>query len=243
MRSALPKALHPIAGRPMLRHLIDSCAAAFDRIVVVLGPEMDALAAIAAPHPCVVQHERLGTAHAALQAQALFGDGTVAVLYADNPLVATATLDRLLARAGQGKAGHGTTGQGDAALALLGMRPPEPGKLRPRDRRRRLRRAHRRMGGRHGRGARRNAVQCGRARRTGGGHAALAPGRAQRQRETGVLPDGRGGAGPRGGRRGCGGGAPISPSCAASTRAPSWPRRRPACRPRCAGARWTAASP
>ena len=55
MKSALPKALHPIAGRPMLAHLIDSCAAAFERVVVVVGPGMEALAAVAAPHPVVVQ--------------------------------------------------------------------------------------------------------------------------------------------------------------------------------------------
>ena len=115
MRSALPKALHPIAGKPMLRHLIDSCAEAFDRIVVVVGPGMEALAAAAAPHPVVVQRERLGTAHAALQAAAHFGAGDVAVLYADNPLIRPDTLRRLEA-ARQG-----------AGLALLAMRPADPG--------------------------------------------------------------------------------------------------------------------
>src|SRR5271154_1608276 len=83
MKSALPKTLHKIAGRSMLRHLIASCEAAFDRIVVVLGPDMAAVAAEAAPHVCVVQSERLGTAHAALQALEYFGAGEVAVLYAD----------------------------------------------------------------------------------------------------------------------------------------------------------------
>ena len=61
MRSALPKALHPLAGRPMLGHLIAACDGVFDRIVVVTGPEMPALERAAAPHPCVVQAERLGT--------------------------------------------------------------------------------------------------------------------------------------------------------------------------------------
>jgi len=116
MKSRLPKALHKIAGRPMLRHLIASCEAVFDRIVVVLGPDMGAVAALAAPHQVVVQHDRLGTAHAALQAEALFGEGEVAVLYADNPLITPATLRRLLARARQG----------DAGLALLAMRPADP---------------------------------------------------------------------------------------------------------------------
>ena len=66
MKSALPKALHPIAARPMLAHLLDAAAAVFDRMVIVAGPDMPGLAAAAAPHPVVVQHERLGTAHAAL---------------------------------------------------------------------------------------------------------------------------------------------------------------------------------
>ena len=55
MKSALPKALHPIAGRPMLSHLIASCEAVFDRVVVVVGPDMEAVAAVAAPHAVVVQ--------------------------------------------------------------------------------------------------------------------------------------------------------------------------------------------
>jgi bifunctional UDP-N-acetylglucosamine pyrophosphorylase/glucosamine-1-phosphate N-acetyltransferase len=117
MKSARPKAAHPIAGRPMLRLLIDSVAEVFDRIVVVIGPEMPELAAIAAPHPVVVQTERLGTAHAALQAADLFGEGEVAILYADNPLITPQTLARLV-QARQERA---------AALSLVAMRPPEPG--------------------------------------------------------------------------------------------------------------------
>ncbi|MCC6717859.1 MAG: bifunctional UDP-N-acetylglucosamine diphosphorylase/glucosamine-1-phosphate N-acetyltransferase GlmU [Acetobacteraceae bacterium] len=115
MKSARPKALHPIAGRPMLRHLLATCEAVFDRIVVVVGPDMDAVRAVAAPHPCVEQTERLGTAHAALQAVGQFGAGDVAVLYADNPLITEATLRALLARRREG-----------AGLALLAMRPADP---------------------------------------------------------------------------------------------------------------------
>ena len=118
MKSALPKTLHPIAGRPMLNHLLDSASQVFERIVVVLGPDMEQVAAAAAPHAVIVQHERLGTAHAALQAEALFGDGEVAVLYADNPLISPDTLRRLLAR----------RAEGDAGLALLAMRPADPGR-------------------------------------------------------------------------------------------------------------------
>jgi bifunctional UDP-N-acetylglucosamine pyrophosphorylase/glucosamine-1-phosphate N-acetyltransferase len=118
MKSALPKALHPLAGRPMLQHLTASCVEVFERIVVVIGPDMPRLEAAAAPHAVVVQHERLGTAHAALQAAGLFGEDEVAVLYADNPLIEPDTLRRLLAR----------RRQGDVGLALLAMRPADPGR-------------------------------------------------------------------------------------------------------------------
>ncbi len=117
MKSALPKTLHRIAGRPMLRHLLASCEQVFDRIVVVVGPDMDAVRREAEPHVSVVQQERRGTAHAALVAVPEFGDGEVAVLYADNPLIRPETLRRLLDRRA---AGH-------AALALLAFRPPIPG--------------------------------------------------------------------------------------------------------------------
>ena len=118
MKSALPKAMHPIAGRPMLRHLIASVEAAFDRVVVVVGPGMGALEKAAAPHPTVVQADRLGTAHAALQAAPLLEgfEGDVAVLYADNPLIEAATLRRLL------------EAREEAELALLAMRPADPGR-------------------------------------------------------------------------------------------------------------------
>jgi bifunctional UDP-N-acetylglucosamine pyrophosphorylase/glucosamine-1-phosphate N-acetyltransferase len=118
MKSTLPKALHPLAGRPLLCHLLDSCAAVFDTLAVVIGPQAEALARVVAPHPVVVQHERLGTAHAALTAEGLFGDGDVAVLYADTPLLSPATLGRLRAR----------RAAGDAALVLLAMRPSDPGR-------------------------------------------------------------------------------------------------------------------
>ena len=118
MRSARPKAAHKLAGKPMLAHLIESCEAVFDRIVVVVGPGMEALAELAAPHPFVIQEQRLGTAHAALQARAWFGEGDVAVLYADNPLITAETLRRLIAR----------RRAPDTGLALLAMRPCDPGR-------------------------------------------------------------------------------------------------------------------
>jgi bifunctional UDP-N-acetylglucosamine pyrophosphorylase/glucosamine-1-phosphate N-acetyltransferase len=116
MKSSLPKCLHRIAGRPMLTHLLDAASQVFDRIVVVTGPDMAAVAQTAAPHRTVVQQQRLGTGHAALQAAEYFGEGEVAILYADNPLITPATLARL------------KSARAEAGLALLAMRPHDPGK-------------------------------------------------------------------------------------------------------------------
>ena len=115
MKSSLPKAAHKIGGREMLLHLIRAAEQVFGRIVVVVGPDMPLLEKLAAPHEVVVQHERLGTAHAARMAEQKFGEGPVAVFYADNPLVSAATMRALNDR----------LAQGDAGLVLLGMTPPE----------------------------------------------------------------------------------------------------------------------
>jgi bifunctional UDP-N-acetylglucosamine pyrophosphorylase/glucosamine-1-phosphate N-acetyltransferase len=116
MRSALPKALHPLAGRPMLQHLLAAAGRVFERVIVVVGPDMPALEQAAAPHQTVVQAERLGTGHAALQAERHLAayPGDAAVLYADNPLVTVETLSRLLAA------------RRESDLALLAMRPQDP---------------------------------------------------------------------------------------------------------------------
>jgi bifunctional UDP-N-acetylglucosamine pyrophosphorylase/glucosamine-1-phosphate N-acetyltransferase len=116
MKSALPKTLHRIAGRSMLRHLLSSVEAVFDRVVVVVGPDMESVQREAAPHATVVQQERLGTAHAALAAVDHFGGGEVAILYADNPLIRPETLRNLLQR----------RQANTTRLALLAFRPADP---------------------------------------------------------------------------------------------------------------------
>jgi bifunctional UDP-N-acetylglucosamine pyrophosphorylase/glucosamine-1-phosphate N-acetyltransferase len=116
MKSRLPKAAHKLAGLPMLRHLLNSAGAVFDSITVVTGPGMEVLADMAKPHAVAIQTERLGTAHAALAAAAHFGDGDVAILFADNPLIREATLARLL----------GARREAGAGLALMAMRPADP---------------------------------------------------------------------------------------------------------------------
>jgi bifunctional UDP-N-acetylglucosamine pyrophosphorylase/glucosamine-1-phosphate N-acetyltransferase len=77
---------------------------------------MPELESAVAPHDVVVQRERLGTGHAALQAAPLLGgyQGDVAVLYGDNPLISTPTIKALMAA------------RESVGLALLAMRPADP---------------------------------------------------------------------------------------------------------------------
>lgn len=96
MRSALPKVLHPICGRSLLGHVLAVAEAlAPARTVVVLAPDTVAQvrASFGERYSYAVQHERLGTGHAALQARAaLLGEADeILVLYGDTPLVRTAT--------------------------------------------------------------------------------------------------------------------------------------------------------
>ncbi|HYB11401.1 MAG TPA: bifunctional UDP-N-acetylglucosamine diphosphorylase/glucosamine-1-phosphate N-acetyltransferase GlmU [Alphaproteobacteria bacterium] len=120
MKSACPKVLHPIAGQPMVRHLLSTVERLNPaRIAVVIGPDMNDVAAAVAPHPAITQHEQLGTAHAALAAiDTLRGfAGDVLVLYADSPLITQESLERLLAV---------RRAPPYPAVVVLGFRPADP---------------------------------------------------------------------------------------------------------------------
>jgi len=103
MRSDTHKVLHPIAGRPLLLHLLDSVEAlGAERTVVVLGKGREQVEAALAGHGAILAHqaEQKGTGHAVQQAaSALDGyDGPVLILYGDTPFVAAGTLRRMLDR-------------------------------------------------------------------------------------------------------------------------------------------------
>ncbi len=92
MKSALPKVLHPVAGRPILAHVIAAVReAGVSRIVVVTAPSAESVRDFAAREGAqsVIQDRPLGTGHAAAQAAAAFADfsGDVVVAYGDMPLV------------------------------------------------------------------------------------------------------------------------------------------------------------
>jgi bifunctional UDP-N-acetylglucosamine pyrophosphorylase / glucosamine-1-phosphate N-acetyltransferase len=102
MKSDLHKVLHPIAGRPMLEHLLASAdELGAERVVVVAGHGREQLEkALGSRATIAVQEPQLGTAHAVLQArEALAGfSGDVLVLYADVPFVRTETMRAMLDR-------------------------------------------------------------------------------------------------------------------------------------------------
>lgn len=100
MRSKLPKVLHPVAGRPMLTHVIATARLLKpDSIIVVHGHGGEAVID-AAPDPDIIwveQPEQLGTGHAVAQAMANIEDNQkILVLYGDVPLIQQSTLESLL---------------------------------------------------------------------------------------------------------------------------------------------------
>jgi bifunctional UDP-N-acetylglucosamine pyrophosphorylase/glucosamine-1-phosphate N-acetyltransferase len=102
MKSDLHKVLHPIAGRPMLMHLLASVDALNPaRKVVVVGSGKEQLeAALAGSADLAVQEPQLGTGHAVQQAEgALAGfSGDVLILYGDVPFVPSATMQAMVDR-------------------------------------------------------------------------------------------------------------------------------------------------
>jgi bifunctional UDP-N-acetylglucosamine pyrophosphorylase/glucosamine-1-phosphate N-acetyltransferase len=97
MRSRQPKVLHPLCGRPLIAYPLRTARALADRIVLVVGPNADAVVGLAgADVRAVVQRERLGSGHAVQQAQAECGDGTILVLPGDMPLLSVETIGRLV---------------------------------------------------------------------------------------------------------------------------------------------------
>ena len=126
MRSAIPKVMHAVAGRPMIAHV----AAALEPLrpaacVAVIGPRMEDVAGFVAPIETAVQDPPLGTGDAVrvgLEAlrERLSPEGevdAVLVLYGDTPLLTSTSLARLLDE--QWRA--------PAAVLLAGMRPADPG--------------------------------------------------------------------------------------------------------------------
>jgi bifunctional UDP-N-acetylglucosamine pyrophosphorylase/glucosamine-1-phosphate N-acetyltransferase len=103
MKSQLPKVLHPVAGRPMVEHVLDTAAAvAPATVTVVVGHAGEIVRSRLSRHTGLqfaVQEPQLGTAHALQQAESLLAgkNGTVILLSGDVPMLTGRTLQRLVA--------------------------------------------------------------------------------------------------------------------------------------------------
>ncbi|MFM2410250.1 MAG: Bifunctional protein GlmU [Pseudomonadota bacterium] len=121
MKSDLHKVLHPIAGKPMLMHLMASVDALSPaKKVVVVGSGKEQLeAALAGSADLAVQEPQLGTGHAVQMAErALTGfAGDVLILYGDVPFVPTATMQAMVDRLNAGDA---------PAVVVLAFEPDDP---------------------------------------------------------------------------------------------------------------------
>jgi bifunctional UDP-N-acetylglucosamine pyrophosphorylase / glucosamine-1-phosphate N-acetyltransferase len=120
MKSPLPKVLHPLAGRPMVAHVLD-VARVLDpaQLVVVTGHGSDLVRRALGDGPAyATQEQRLGTGHAVQQAAAAAAGRaeTVLVVYGDTPLIRPQTLRRMIEQ-------HRAA---DAALTILTFRPESP---------------------------------------------------------------------------------------------------------------------
>jgi bifunctional UDP-N-acetylglucosamine pyrophosphorylase/glucosamine-1-phosphate N-acetyltransferase len=118
MKSDLPKVLQPLAGRPMLSHVIDCARQLGARGIHVVyghgGEQVRALLDAQAVNP-VLQSEQLGTGHAVAQAMpGIADDDLVLVLYGDVPLIRAQTLRQLITQAS------------DQAIALLSVVLEDP---------------------------------------------------------------------------------------------------------------------
>jgi len=108
MCSSRPKVLHPLAGRPLLAHVIDTARElqpADIHVVIGHGAEQVQRDFADTDIQWVLQAEQLGTGHAVAQAMPAIPDGNcVLVMYGDVPLVSRATLEPLCSLAEQGMA-------------------------------------------------------------------------------------------------------------------------------------------
>jgi len=116
MKSALPKVLHPLGGRPLVQYSVDTARTVSGHApVLVIGHGGDQVrAALGDQCDYVVQAEQLGTAHAVLQARDLLAPrgGRVLVCYADMPLIPADSLQAIA--------------QSPSTVAMLTVTVPEP---------------------------------------------------------------------------------------------------------------------
>ncbi len=120
LKSQTPKVLHPVAGQAMIRHVADVVnALSPQRAVIVVGPDMESVAAAVEPWDSAIQEQQRGTADAVrAAADHLSGfSGDVLVVFGDTPLITVDSLQRMVDRRREAD---------DPAVVVLGMRPEDP---------------------------------------------------------------------------------------------------------------------
>ncbi|TPN33055.1 bifunctional UDP-N-acetylglucosamine diphosphorylase/glucosamine-1-phosphate N-acetyltransferase GlmU [Mesorhizobium sp. B2-3-3] len=122
MKSALPKVLHPIAGLPMVAHVVKAAeAAGASSEAIVIGHRAEEMREVVAKFSpkaeTFVQEERLGTAHAVLAAREAISRGhdDILVMFGDTPLIDAEALTLARLKLAEG-----------AAVVVIGFRPPVP---------------------------------------------------------------------------------------------------------------------
>jgi len=119
MQSALPKVLHPLAGKPLLQHVLDTARSlSASRLCVIYGHGAEAVQALLAKQPepvaTALQEQQLGTGHAVMQGLPELDDNVpTLILYGDVPLTTAASLQALIDAAGNDKLGILTVVQDD----------------------------------------------------------------------------------------------------------------------------------
>jgi bifunctional UDP-N-acetylglucosamine pyrophosphorylase / glucosamine-1-phosphate N-acetyltransferase len=125
MKSAIPKVMHPVAGRPMITHLLEALKPLAPlATVVVIGPRMEAVARFVEPGESAVQDPPLGTGDAVrvgldTLAGGLAPNGPIEdllVLFGDTPLLTADSLSSLL----------NERRRTDAAIVVAALRPGDP---------------------------------------------------------------------------------------------------------------------
>lgn len=118
MKSNKPKVLMPVHGKPMIQHIIETLQKVpVDKIVTVISPEGQEVAAVVSPYETCVQEQQLGTGHAVKCAESSLQNfsGTVLVVFGDTPLIKAETFRRAAQKVEDG-----------FAVVVLGFRPQDP---------------------------------------------------------------------------------------------------------------------
>lgn len=118
MKSDLPKVMMPVAGKPMIRHIVDTLEEMNAKeIVTVIAPDGDVVKNETAPYKTAIQNEQLGTGHAVKCAREVLQgfEGVVLVIFGDTPLITKETFEVAAKKVSDGN-----------AVVVLGFKPDDP---------------------------------------------------------------------------------------------------------------------